>query len=83
MFVPGKPFQSGLMFVGKPGAYPRAEHKKGAPAVRANIRLGWKGLPGTNTPAYYEHYKIRAVKCFITSSSYSIKLFHGGNHELS
>jgi hypothetical protein len=36
------------MFVGK------AEHLKGAsiskaPALIANIRLGWKGLQGTNT----------------------------------
>jgi hypothetical protein len=23
------------------------------PALSANIRLGWKGLPETNTPAYY------------------------------
>jgi hypothetical protein len=28
---------------------------KGRPlALTTNIRLGWKGLPGTNTPAYYE-----------------------------
>ncbi len=40
-----------------PGAYHRVEHLKGAtlgqaPALPANIRLGWKGLPGTNTLAY-------------------------------
>ncbi len=29
MFVPGKPFQLSLMFVGKAGAYPRVEHLKG------------------------------------------------------
>ncbi len=40
MFVPGKPFQPSLMFVGKPGAYP-----SGAPQVLQS-RLGYKGLPG-------------------------------------
>jgi hypothetical protein len=25
------------------------------PALLANIRLGWKGLPGTNNLAYYEN----------------------------
>jgi hypothetical protein len=49
------------MFVGKAGAYPRAEYLKGAslkyaPALPANIRPGWKGLPGTNDPAYYEKF---------------------------
>jgi len=39
------------------GAYPRVEHLKGALigralALLANISLGWKGLPGTNTQAY-------------------------------
>jgi hypothetical protein len=36
-----------------------------APAQPTNIRLGWKGLPGTNTLAYYENPNIRAVKSFI------------------
>jgi len=38
------------------------EHLKGerfftqvATALRAKIKLGWKGLPGTNTLAYYKH----------------------------
>ncbi len=53
MFAPGKPFQPSLMFALE-GAYPRVEHLKGAslrqaPALTANIRLGWKGLAGTNT----------------------------------
>ncbi len=39
-------------------AYPRVEHLKGAslgkdPALPANKRLGWTGLPETNTVAYY------------------------------
>jgi len=24
-------------------------------ALSTNIRLGWKGLPGSNIPAYYKH----------------------------
>ncbi len=48
------------MFARKPGAYPRVEHLKGAAleeavALLANIRLGWKGLPGTNTLAFYKN----------------------------
>ncbi len=43
----------------RPGAYPRVEHLQGALlgealALPAIIRLGWKGLPVTNTLAYYE-----------------------------
>ncbi len=34
-------------------------------ASPANIRLGWKGLPGTNAPAFYENSKITDVKSFI------------------
>jgi hypothetical protein len=30
-----------------------------------NIRLGWKGLPGTNTSAYFEKLFIMALKSFI------------------
>jgi hypothetical protein len=55
------------MFVSKTGAYPSE-----APfmcfwllALSANIRIGWKGLRGTNTLAYYEKSKIAAVKSFI------------------
>jgi hypothetical protein len=48
------------MFVGEPGDQPKVEHLKGAslgyaPALSANIRLGLKGLPQTNTLAYYEN----------------------------
>jgi hypothetical protein len=46
VFDSGKPFQPSLMFAGKAGVYPSE-----APE---NIRPGWKGLPGTNTLAYYE-----------------------------
>ncbi len=42
------------MFFGKPGAYSRVEHLKIAPlgyalALLTNIKLGWKGLPETDT----------------------------------
>ncbi len=57
MFVPGKPFQPSLMFAGKARAYP-SEAASGAPlygrplALPTNIRLGGRGLPGTNTVNY-------------------------------
>jgi hypothetical protein len=35
-------------------------------ALTTNIRLGLKGLLGTNTLAYYEHSLIMDAKCFIT-----------------
>jgi hypothetical protein len=43
----------------RPGAYSTVENMKGAslgkaPALPANIILGWKGLPRTNALAYYE-----------------------------
>jgi hypothetical protein len=59
------------MLLVRPGAYPIVEHLKGAslgetPALLQNIRLGWEGLPGTNTQAYYKHFLITAIKSFIT-----------------
>jgi len=48
------------MFAGKAGAYP-IEAPLSVPlegrllASATNIRLGWRGLPGTNTLAYYEN----------------------------
>jgi hypothetical protein len=41
------------------GAYPRPL------ASPTNIRLGWKGLPGTNTLAYYENPNVMVVKSFM------------------
>ncbi len=35
-------------------------------ALSANIRLGWKGLPGTSALAYDEKAEHTAVKSFIT-----------------
>jgi hypothetical protein len=39
------------------GAYPRAGYVKDVPLMPStvNIRLGWKGMPGTNTLAHYEN----------------------------
>jgi hypothetical protein len=51
-FVPGTPLHPSLMFVGK--------------ALPNIIRLGWKGLPGTNILTYHEHPSIKEVKGFIT-----------------
>jgi hypothetical protein len=50
VFVHGRSFQPGLKFVGTA----RSPPKSGAPeryakASHANIVLGWKDLPGTNT----------------------------------
>ncbi len=52
----------------RPGAYPIVLHHKGSsiPALQTDIRLGWKGLPWTNTIGYYENSLITAVKSFIT-----------------
>jgi hypothetical protein len=35
-------------------------------ALPKDNRLGWKGLPGENTLAYYENPSITALKSFIT-----------------
>jgi hypothetical protein len=55
----------------RPGAYPTVSRLKGGtlrktPALSTIIRLGRKGLPRTNTLAYYENYKLTAAKSFIT-----------------
>jgi hypothetical protein len=59
------------MFVGKARSLPYNGHAKGAslrsaPALPANISLGWQNLPGTNAQAYYENVLLMAVKSFIT-----------------
>jgi hypothetical protein len=82
VFVPGKPFQPSLMFAGK--AEPTQVKKLlGAPllALPANIRLGWKGLPGTNTLAYYGNLKITAAKSFIIQAP--VGWFHDCHRHLS
>jgi hypothetical protein len=59
-FDPDRPFQPGLMFVIKIGAYGneapfRFSTVGYAPVLSLNIRLGWKGQSVTNTLAYYKH----------------------------
>jgi hypothetical protein len=44
-------------------------------ALPTNIRLGWRGLPGTNTPAYYDPSQItgsKSLKHWALSNGYSI-----------
>ncbi len=51
-----------------PGAFPRVEQVASLGynlALPTNIRLGWKGFPGTNTLAYYEIPYVTTVKSFI------------------
>jgi len=49
------------MFAGKARILPEWRNLPGVPlkgrflALPTNIRLGWKGLPGTNTLAYYQN----------------------------
>ncbi len=50
---------SGLVYCLRAAAYPSEEHMKSALlgqvlTLPANTRLGSRGLPGTNTVAYYE-----------------------------
>ena len=59
----------------RPGANPKVEHLKAASmgcamALPANIRLGWKGKPGTNALAYYINLSIIAIKSFIKLSPF-------------
>ncbi len=54
MFVPGKLFRPSIMFAGKAKSLPKLMHLSGAQlylTLLKNIRLGLKGLPGTNTIA--------------------------------
>ncbi len=58
------------MFGGKAGA-PRKGRLLASPT---NIRLGWKGLPGTNALAYYEKALLTAIKSFITLGPDHLKI---------
>jgi hypothetical protein len=58
------------MFAGKAGAYPSEAPLRYSTlcmllASSTNIRLDWKGLPGTITLAYCENPQITDVKSFI------------------
>jgi hypothetical protein len=57
-----------------PAAHPKVQHLKPAspsyaPALLENIRLGWKGLPGTKALAYYKHLLTTDVFSFIILAS--------------
>jgi hypothetical protein len=61
-FLPGKPFQSSLIFVKKQGPILVVNLKEaplsgGLLALPTLIRLGWKGFWGTSTLAYYRRKK--------------------------
>jgi hypothetical protein len=64
VFVSSKPLQTSLMFAAKVVALPK------------NNKLGWKGLPGTNTLAYYKNLQITTVKCVIVQD---LKTFYTRN----
>ncbi len=57
MFVLDKSLLPSLKFVGKAVAYSRVEQLKSGRvlALPTNIGLDSKGLPGPNTPAYFEN----------------------------
>jgi hypothetical protein len=71
------PDQSWSLFVGEvTEPYPRGEQLRAAPLVYApaspeNIRVGWRGLPGTDASAideekaYYIDYRLQSHKSFI------------------
>jgi hypothetical protein len=52
LLVLGRLFQSSFIFMGK--AFQVLQSRVGS-GFTANIRLGWKGLPGTNALAYYKN----------------------------
>jgi hypothetical protein len=57
------------MFAGKARVYQReAPLKCRLLASPTNIRLSWKGLPGTNTLAYYKNPLITVIKSFIVQA---------------
>ncbi len=43
------------------------EHLEGS-GLTPNIRLGWRGLPGTNTLTFYKNPYFMAVKSFIVQA---------------
>jgi len=68
-----------LLQLGKPWVFPqtldynkwsslKVQGTKGTKALFTNIAIGWKGLPGTNTPAYYKHSYNTSLKSSITLS---------------
>jgi hypothetical protein len=60
VFVPGKPFYPSLMFVSKAGTFLQGRLQ----ASPTNIRLGWKGLPGTNSSLFERFKSFKEKKCY-------------------
>jgi hypothetical protein len=58
------------MFVSEFRSLPYLKGASQAPALPAIIRLGWKGLPGTNTLAYYKNPKITKIHKLPKSINY-------------
>ncbi len=61
MFVLGRPFQPGLLFMGEAKSLSKSGALEKCFALvdsdlTANIRPEWQGLPGINTLAYKEQY---------------------------
>ncbi len=62
VFVPGKPFRHS-----KGEAYLKEAHNLGKLlALPINVKLGWEGMPGTNTLAKLEKLLKYGGKTFIT-----------------
>ncbi len=49
----GKPFQPSSIFLGGAFTIHKTYFKNGPNKLECYIATGWKGLPGTNTLAYY------------------------------
>jgi hypothetical protein len=65
---PDKPFQPCLIFAGKAVAYLSGAPLEGTLlASPTYIRLGWEGLPGTKTLAYYKKSVNYDLKMFYSS----------------
>ncbi len=64
------------------------EHLEGssigqAPVLPTNIRLSWKGLPGTNTLSYYEHSRKFGRKKFYNIGPNVINLLTAVSYDFS
>jgi hypothetical protein len=68
------------MFAGKARILPKWRNLQGAPlkgrflALPTNIRLGWKGLPGTNTLAFYQNSPKKPTSGVGSTHKYYTKL---------
>ncbi len=91
VFVHGRHFCASLMFAKKSRAYLsgasfRWTHPTYAPAIPPRIRLGWKGFPVTNTPAYLARSSLMKKKSFKTltpgwKTSLGLVANHGGHRK--